>query len=596
MRQPSLLKRFLISLLGSLAAFWLSIIIVIAGLLMIIGSLFSDVASSKEVKKNSILYINLGPNMPEREGNVSFQDILESTVPGESLENILNSIRIAANDKKIKGIFLDCNATDLGVASLEEIAEAIRKFKKESQDKFVIAYGDVLYEGAYLVAAEADKIYLNPVGSLDIHGMGAVVPFFKNLLDKVGVEMQIVKVGTYKSAVEPFILTGMSEASKEQTLAYADSVWSNYRKSVADARGISPEVPNMWADSMIATWSPKKVLENKAVTDIAYRREVEKQLRELTNTKDEDPLRFVTPSDYIAAGINLGDILKASDLDSHIAVYYAFGDIVDGGNEGIVGPAVVSDILALADDEKVAGLVLRVNSGGGSAFASEQIWEALEYFKSKDKPFYVSMGDYAASGGYYISCGADSIFADPSTLTGSIGIFGMIPNVEKLTDKIGVNFDILATNPKGLTTTPWKPMTEFQKGMLQKRIEELYELFVTRVAEGRRMPADSVKVIGEGRIWVGSQALKIGLVDRLTGLEGTIGSMCDKLGYSRAEVKAYPDINIDFWTTFAAEIQTSARIANLSEQTKLSIKYARYADKILKMNPCQARMPEIRIR
>ena len=546
-------KRILSSFIGSLAA------MIVAGMLtagIIIAIIIAALADSSEyqVDEHSILHINLSGPFDERQGAIDIQSVvMDGGQMPSHLDEYLSAIALAADDPNIDGIFIECSGSDLGYAGRQELVQALQQFKESG--KWIHAYGDAYTQGDYYVASVADRVCLNPVGQVDVRGLESQTPFFKNALDKLGVDVQVVKVGQFKSAVEPFLLTEASEPSKLQTRVFMNAIWHNITKTIAANRQVTAADVNMWADSLLSTMPAQKLVDMKVVDQLCYRREFDSNLRKLTKLdgKDhaDDDLRLVTPADYMTSNpqeriAKAGKTKKHKKSDGYFAVYYAQGDIVDDGKDGIVGPTVVDDIIGLADDDDVKGLVLRVNSGGGSAFASEQIWEALQYFKSKDKPFYVSMGDYAASGGYYISCGADRIYADANTLTGSIGIFGMIPCIKGLlNDHLGVNISTVATNPDaaGLMSIT-QPMTEQQRVAMQRHIDEGYRLFTGRVAAGRSLPVDSVLSIAEGRVWSGTNALRIGLVDQLGGINDAIAAMASKLNMPADNYVSYPEMKL----------------------------------------------------
>lgn len=544
-----MLKRFFAAFLGSLTAIWVTI-----GLLFVISivatiAIVAGVAASGDsgvLTEGSILKIDLSGSISDRTSVPSVSDVLmERAENGQSFETIVAAIRHAANDKKIEGIYLECNGASMGYALREELVEALKEFKKSG--KWIQSYSDGYTQGDYYVASVADTISLNPVGSVDIRGIAAQIPYFKNALDKLGIKMQVVKVGTFKSAVEPYLLDGPSEANVLQTHVYIDSIWNNLAGQIASARKVSKQTVNDWADSIIYTAPAKWLKANKVVNVLEYRRVFEDRLRHLTDTDEDDDLPVVSPADYVKLAKNLKyDMVSGfSSHGKHIAILYATGDIVDSGQGGIVGDEMVPEIISLAQDDDVAGVVLRVNSGGGSAFASEQIWEALEFLKSKGKPLYVSMADYAASGGYYISCGADRIFADPNTITGSIGIFGMLPDLSGLlTDKIGVNFVTIQTNPNADFGNITKGMTPQQHAALQHSVDDGYALFTGRVAKGRNMPIDSVLAIAEGRVWDGRTALRIGLVDELGSMQKAIAAMAKKTKLKVSDVVSYPRVSL----------------------------------------------------
>ena len=538
------MKNFFLSLLGALAAIWLSALIGFFIFAMIVGGIVASSFSSDtpaKVEKHSILHLTLEGMMEDRESPREFSMAMfndEYTEP-MSLEVLGRVIRQAANDDNIEGIFLDCKGLEAGMAQIEALSKVIKEFKESG--KWIYSYSDGYAQGDYILASVSDTIFLNPVGMVDIHGLQSQVLFFKNLLDKLGVEMQVVKVGTYKSAVEPFILDHMSEANHEQISLFLNQIWGRFANEIAENRSVTVEQVNTWANSSLFAAAAEKLVEEKVVDRLVYRREIDDILAKLSH--DDEP-RLISYTDYAKS-----NPAKQKKHQHEIAVLYALGDITESDKTGIASERLVPEIIKLAKDDDVEGLVLRVNSGGGSAFASEQIWEALEYFKSTGKPFYVSMGDYAASGGYYISCGAEKIYAEPVTLTGSIGIFGLIPNLKGLiTDKIGINMASVSTNSGDLPTL-FAPMTPQQRAAMQSSVDRGYELFTSRCAEGRHTTVDSIKAIAEGRVWDGMTAQKIGLVDELGGLDEAVAALALKLGYSKGEyyTTAYPDVKLEWW-------------------------------------------------
>lgn len=606
-----MLKRFFISLLGTVAGIWISCILLFFGLIMLLAALGAN-DSPEGIKKHSILCVNLDGEIEERASQTSLQDIIRGDISSSSdLRTLIDALEKAAEDERIDGVVLNCKGASMGFATSQELSEAISKFKEKS-NKWVYAYADTYAQGDYLLAVDADSIYINPMGSVDIHGIASQIPFFKGLLDKVGVKMQIVKVGTFKSAVEPFILTSASDPSRLQTQTFVDSIWAYMSANVAEKRKLTPEKVTELASEFYGARTATDALEAGLVDHLAYRRIFDNKLRDLTETSYDDDLPYVTPEQLVgesetdAAAVFMTALKnqkegKKEDMkrghSQHIAVLYATGDITDDSGDGIVGSTMVPQILKLADDEKVEGLILRVNSGGGSAFASEQIWEALQYFKSKGKPFYVSMGDYAASGGYYISCGADKIFADFTTLTGSIGVFGMIPDASELiTDKLGVNFSVIESNPNAMPINLMSAMTPDQYNAMQKSVEEIYETFVGRVAAGRDMTPEKVKEIAEGRVWVGASAVQLGLVDELGSLVSTIEAM--KKAYFTPEIKVvyYPEVSDDFWTILARSGALDTSLSALAEMNKMpeldasSREILEYVARLRSQAPVQARM------
>lgn len=584
-----MLKNFFISVLGALTAFWISIMLLfILGVVFAAGTIVSAIggASAVSVEDNSVLYLPLSGAIEERQTAVEFAAILNNETRPVALDDILNSIAAAKDDDKIDGIYLDCKGSSAGVATHLAIRKALDDFKKSG--KWVVAYGDTYTQGDYYVASVASEIYLNPVGTVDIHGLGSMIPFFKGLLDKLGIEMQVVKVGAYKSAVEPYTLTEMSEPSREQTLVFLTNIWNQITTDIKASRSVSVETLNQMADSLVAFGNGADYfVDNKLVDGLAYQRQVTDKLKEKTGRKSDEDLRTIYFGDYL----QVAKVPHEKSDKNKIAVYYAFGNIVDYGTQGISAEQMVPDIVELADDDDIKAMVLRVNSGGGSAFASEQIWEALQYFKSKGKKLYVSMGDYAASGGYYISCGADRIYAEPVTLTGSIGIFGMIPCAKQLADNIGVNMCIVTTN-NGNAAFPnlFDPMTPAQRNAMQREVNNGYELFTRRCADGRGIPQDSIKAIGQGRVWDGIMAKKIGLVDRLGSLDQALGDLAKDMKYTSYEVVAYPNPEKSFWDIIS-DFDRQMKIRAIREE--LGAVYPLYQEykAVTGMARIQARIP-----
>lgn len=569
-------KKILSAFIGSMAAIWISAGVMMVMFIMFIGALFSS-EPTNEVRRHSILYLDLSGEIAEYQRPADISKLIadEGKVPTR-LDQILEAVDLAKNDPNIDCIFINCNGSTLGYAGRQELMNSLLRFRKDS-DKKVYAYGNTYTQGDYYVASAADSIIVNPSGMVDIKGIGATIPFFKNALDKLGVTVQVLKVGQFKSAVEPYILNEPSEASRLQSLEYINAMWKTIAGDIAKNRSIEVSEVSAWADSLILTADTQTLLEAKVVDATLYRRQFDDKLRAATMLDNGEDLRLVAPDVYIQSDPRTRQLIdddanyNNANANGYFAVLYAVGEIVDTGKEGIVGDKMVKEILSIADDDDVKGLVLRVNSPGGSAFASEQIWEALEYFKSKGKPFYVSMSDYAASGGYYISCGADSIFADSNTITGSIGIFGMIPCVHNLlTDKLGVNVVSIANNDNASFPSLTQPMTPAQRDAMQKYVERGYELFTSRVAEGRNIPIEKVKEIAEGRVWIGSKAKDLGLVDQLGGIDVAIAAMAKKLDMTADNFVSLPDYQMspmEQWLVATQNIDESSPMASILGST-----------------------------
>lgn len=583
------MKQFFMSFLGTVAGIFVSGFLISIGLfiLTVLAIVSSATHSEYSVKDKSILYLDLSREIVEQPASLDIMAKLTKDGPSaDVLYNIIDAIDAAADDDRIKGIFIDANGSSAGTAQRKAIIDALRRFKKSG--KWIYSYGDYYSQGDYYIAASAsDSLYINPLASVDIHGLGGRMMFFKNLLDKIGVEMQVVKVGTYKSAVEPFILTEPSAASIEQQQLYLGNLWKDIRASIAKGRKVSADSVNAWANSFSFTFDATQIIRKRIADASAYRHEFIDKLKELTDIDKDDDLRLVTPAQYITSKSH-------KSHKTTIAVLYASGDITESGKDGIASDRLVPEILELAENDDIDGLILRVNSGGGSAFASEQIWEALGEFKEMTgKPFYVSMSDYAASGGYYISCGADKIYAEPVTVTGSIGIFGLIPNIRGLvTDKLGVTTFPISTNPAGAQPDIFAPMTESQRAGMQSYVDRGYELFVKRVASGRKKTVDQIKAIAEGRVWDGREALRIGLVDKLGGLDTALADMAKELGVESWSVERYPKTEDDVLT---ALLMMSDRMEQSALERKLGdvAEIYRTIESIRQYQGVQARMQPV---
>lgn len=586
----SVLKRFFVSMLGSMAAIWLSAI-----LLIVLGSVFVLVAFAGDDEKidvddHSVLLLTLSGSVEERSVEPSLMDELYGNVEEVTpLNDMVNAIRAAAEDDRIEGIYIDAQGISAGIASVQSIQQVLKEFKKSG--KWIVAYGDSYAQADYYISSIADELYLNPVGSVDVHGLSATTLFFKGLLDKVGVEMQVVKVGEFKSAVEPFIRTDMSEPSRLQQQVFLDNIWKDFSTTIAANRGVKVSTVNMWADSLLVCRSPEYCVKHKVIDKTSYRHQVEKLLKEKCGLDEDDDLRTVDAIAYA----KVADIPHRDSEDNRIAVLYAVGDITESAQDGIASDRMVPMILNLAEDDKVRAMVLRVNSGGGSAFASEQIWEALQHFKETGKKLYVSMGDYAASGGYYISCGADKIYAQPGTLTGSIGIFGLIPCAKGLMNEhLGITSDNVSTNANGGFMSISEPLTPTQYNSLQAEINRGYETFVGRCAEGRDMSVADIKAIAEGRVWDGTEALRIGLVDKLGNLDECITDLAAELDLPKYQVIEYPRQNVTIWEMLFEQPD----LADAAVKSSLGDSYIIYdrTRKLMEMAPKQCRMETIILR
>lgn len=510
----------------------------IIGAMCIVGMIASG-SSAKDVSDNSVMVINLSGMLNERSESTFMDEIGGNTVGTIGLDDVLAAIDKAEGNDKIKGIYIEAGMLSAdSYASLTAIRNALLDFKKSG--KWIVAYGDVYTQGVYYVASVADKVFLNPSGQVDWHGIASQPIFLKDLMAKFGVKMQLAKVGAYKSAPEMFTADKMSDANREQVTAYINGLWQNICKGVSESRKISVAQLNAYADSFVTLSDAKDFVKYKFVDKLIYTDGIKAEINKLLKNEADDDINTVSLADM--------KVVKGKeDKGEEIAVYYAYGDIVDSETGGmmssghsIVGKTVCQDLEDLMEDDDVKAVVLRINSGGGSAYASEQIWHYVEMLKKK-KPVVVSMGGMAASGGYYISSGANWIVAEPTTLTGSIGIFGMFPDMsELLTQKLGVKFDEVKTNRHSAFGTPARPFNEEEMRYLNKYIDRGYNLFRQRVAQGRKMKVDNVEKIAQGRVWLGQDALKIKLVDELGGLDKAIAKAAQLAKLKEYHTSAYP--------------------------------------------------------
>lgn len=590
------MNKFVSSLLGSFVGTWIAfllfgVVIFISGIIMIASLSLSNVSTpTAKITNNSVLRIDLNGEITERPMNKTLQEYINETEQN-SLHNILYAIEKAETDDKISGIYVHCGVSSTGFASAKAIRDALLEFKEKS-GKWIYAYGETIGETGYYISSVADSIFLNPVGVLDIHGFMAVVPFYKGLLDKIGVEMQIIRVGTFKSAVEPYMLSSMSDANRLQTQTYLNNLWDNVCDSISSARGISEQTINEYADSLMTFSSPEIAVKEKFIDGLCYDHEFESKIKGLIGINDDEDINYIDVNTFVNAKF------KPVKSSNKITVLYATGEIYESGsNDGINSDELVPSILELAKDDDVKGLVLRVNSPGGSAYASEQIWEALEQFKKTGKPFAVSMGDYAASGGYYISCGAQRIFAEPTTITGSIGIFAMIPNFNGLlTDKLGITTDFVTTNANS-DITVIKALSPVQTAAVQRTINRGYELFTTRCATGRKMDINKLKSIAEGRVWDATKAKEIGLIDEYGNTDDAVKWVAEKAGLGNSYDTEYlPEYKEDFMDLLYVTLSNSHYENKMKDKYGMLYDYFEEINTLLKKDQIQCRMENIIIK
>ena len=528
------LKYTLATIVGLIAC---TIILSILGIISIAG-IAASTETTTMVSENSIFKLELKGTVTERLAENPFASFMSEEQTALGLDDILASIQKAADNTYIKGIYLEAGGIMASPASTEEIRNALLRFKQTG--KFVVAYGGSYTETDYYICSVADKVILNPQGLVDWHGVASQTIYFKDLLAQLGIEMEVFKVGTYKSAVEPYTSMEMSEENREQITAYTLSIWNNMVKGVSLSRGITPEELNRCADRYMAFTSPEETLAAGLVDTLLYMDGTKDYLKQLMGGNGNRHLKVLSIND-------VKNIQKNVPLDKSgniIAMYYAEGQIVEEATAGmnttpeIVGEKVCIDLRKLRDDDNVKAVVLRVNSPGGSAYASEQIWNEVVKLKEK-KPVIVSMGDYAASGGYYISCAADTIIAQPTTLTGSIGIFGMFPNPHKLiTDKLKLNVETVKSNKHADFGSMTRPFNADERAIMQGYINRGYATFIKRCADGRQMSTADIEAVAQGRVWTGEMAKELGLVDLLGDIE-----LAKEIAAQKAGIESYTLIN-----------------------------------------------------
>lgn len=559
--------------------------------IMTLAGIMATSSSETVVRSNSVFVLDLEGVVTERYLSSPIDQFLGEQMSTHGLDDILASIRKAETNSNIKGIYLNAGILDCSYASLQEIRNALVNFKKSG--KFLIAYSDAYTQGGYYIASAADKIIVNPAGSLSWHGLAAESMFYKDLLEKLGIKMQVFRVGTYKSAVEPFVCTEMSPANREQTQAFVNSIWQGIVADVAESRHISADTLNSLADRNMDFQPAETYVATGLADTLMYKDEVLAYLKSLTGMENTDNLRTLSLDEMA----NVPDSPKSKSKNV-IAIYYAFGEIDNAASydEGINSEKMAKDLRELRKDERIKAVVLRVNSPGGSAYGSEQIWREVSLLNA-EKPVVVSMGDYAASGGYYISCAASRIVAEPATLTGSIGIFGLVPDASRLLkDKLGLRFDGVKTNRLADLGNIGRPMNEEEGALMQNMVNNGYELFTKRCAEGRGMPADSIKKIAEGRVWTGEMAKELNLVDDLGGIDTAIEIAAEMSGTTDFNTVSYPEK--ENFLTYLMDTGTD-RYINGKLQSAFGEFYngAQLLKHIDKADRLQARMPfDLRIR
>ncbi len=555
-------KQVLATVVGLIA---FGAIVTFMGIISIVGMIASG-DSTPEVSNNSVMVLNLSGVIDEQGQEDFLGTLTGNTMSNLGLDNMLSAIKKAKDNDKIKGIYIEAGILQAGYATMQEIRNALLDFKKKG--KWIVAYGDTYTQGTYYIASAADKVYLNPKGMIDWHGLGAQPQFYKDLMAKFGVRYQVVKVGTYKSFTETYTEDKMSDANRTQVSAYINGTWNNICKAVSESRKISTDSLNAYADRLITFEPAENILKYKMVDGLIYADQVKDEIKKMLKIGKDKKIKQIGLSEMA----NIKDKKAKGD---EIAVYYAYGSIVQSGaasvlsqEHSIVGPEVCKDLEDLMNDDDVKAVVVRINSGGGDAYASEQLWHQMVELKKK-KPVVVSMGDYAASGAYYMSCPANWIVAQPNTLTGSIGIFAAIPDMSGLiTQKLGVKFDEVKTNRNStFGNVMARPFNDEELDYLQAYVNRGYRLFRQRVADGRRQKTADIEKVAQGRVWLGSDALKIKLVDELGGLNQAVAKAAALAKLKEYHTKNYPAV--PSWTE---QLMASAGRNNyLDEQLRLTL-------------------------
>lgn len=575
------MKQFLKFTLATIVGIILTSILGFLVMLGIFGAIAGAGDKPTKLSPNSVYELELTGQLVDRSEDDPFTKAIseafgrpETNVIG--LDDVLSNIQKAKSDSNIVGIYLKGGILSGGFASMKEIRDALLDFK--ASGKFIVAYADTYAQTNYYLVSVADKILLNPYGMVEFKGMSAELLFLKNTFDKLGIEMQVVRVGTYKSAVEPYINTKMSDANRLQITTYVTSIWNSMLSGISESRKIAVDSLNTYADQMMMFQPTQKLTASNLIDSLVYADEVDSIMKSYNK-------------EYKIVKHNA--LTKAPDNQKFqkekVAVIYAVGGIDGGDREGIVSEDLVETIDKAAKDKSIKAVVLRVSSPGGSAYGSEQIWRALTNLKKK-KPLIVSMGDYAASGGYYISCMADSIVAQPNTLTGSIGIFGLIPNIDGLNKKLGLSYDGVKTNKMSDAISVNRAFKPEERALMQNYINNGYELFVKRCADGRKKTVDEIKSIAEGRVWTGEDALKIGLIDAIGGLDEAIAMAAKKADLSAYQIREMPEKE-DFATKLMKSLEEDVEVKIMKSQLGEHYNILRQVKQYEHLNGIQARMP-----
>ncbi|MCD6068244.1 MAG: signal peptide peptidase SppA, type [Bacteroidetes bacterium] len=575
------------AIVGVIIALVLCTLIFVASIVNGVKEVFkNDSKAETKLKPKSVLYMDFKAPIADRTSDNPFANFNFSSLGEEALglDKIVERINLAKEDTAIKGIYMNLTELNAGVATVEEIRNTLLDFK--GSKKFIYAYSEMYSQKSYYLASVADKLYMNPQGMMEFKGLSAQIMFYKKALENLNVDVQIFRHGKFKSAIEPFMLDKMSEANRLQTEVFMGSIWNSMLDGVSKQRGISKDELNSIADELkLKTQQDAVTL--KLVDALLYRDEVMTEIRKKIGIEESKTINFVKLVDYKDK-----DDKEDTKAKNKIAVIYAVGSIESGeGDDNTIGSDRIAKAIRQArEDSTVKAIVLRVNSPGGSALASDVMWREVTLAK-KAKPFIVSMGDVAASGGYYISCAADKIYAQPNTITGSIGVFGMMPNAQKLlSQKLGINVDTVNTNKHSDIGTIYRPVTETERVYIQKGVEDVYDVFTKRVAEGRKMTQAEVDSIGQGRVWAGSDALKIKLVDELGGLDQAIAYAVKVAKLDKYSKVTYPKRK-NALDEILGKAEDKAEEKIMTKNLGETYKYLKYLQNLLRMKGVQARLP-----
>jgi len=583
--------RFLGNVLATIVGLFIFCMISFFGILLI-GAIMGSGDESVTVKKNSVIELDLSKIHNDYAGKVNFKDFDYFKAQHDGLSDVLKAIEYAKTDDKIKGISILNSSSDLGIAQTKALRDQLEDFKNSG--KFIYSYADVYSQKEYYLNSVANSIYINPIGELDFKGLSAEIMFFKDFEEKSGLKMEVIRHGKYKSAVEPFLENKMSDANREQTTQLLSSIWNAVLVDISKSRKVSVERLNQIADGLLAR-TPEMAKTEKLVDKIAYEDVYHNDIRKALAINSDEDYNKVSIADYAdkiaTSNINF-------DAKDKIAIIYAQGEIGNGeGDVNVIGEGAMRRSLQKArNDKNVKAIVLRINSPGGNAMTSELIWRELELTK-KVKPIVVSMGDYAASGGYYIACNANKIYAEANTITGSIGVFGILPNFTEAAKKIGLNVEQVKTNPNASEYSPFKPLDDNYRAFAQEGVEKIYATFVNRVSAGRKLTFEQVDAIGQGRVWSGQDALKIGLVDKIGGMDEAIKEAARLGKTTKYRTQDFPEFEKDFSDILAKFGLAQSKESMIKEEIgEQNYEILQHIKQMTTQKGVQARMPyEIKI-